>query len=65
MYPTPIYSLRHAAWALFTAPFVLLVLYPLVARNYRRRARFLESDRWYWADVLMIRCGWAMHAPPR
>lgn len=36
----------------------ILILRPLVARNYRLRAAGRLPDEWYWADELM--CKWGM-----
>ena len=35
----------------------MLVLRPLIRRNYRLRRAGLLPDRWFWADVLAIRWG--------
>lgn len=54
---TPI---RWTVRAVASAPIVLLILFPLTLRNYRRRWLGIEPDRWYWGDVWMMRCGWWM-----
>lgn len=38
-------SVRHLFWLPLA-----LCLWPLVARNYRQRARGELPDEWYWAD---------------
>lgn len=43
----------------------VLLLWPLVARNYSQRARGLASDEWYWADRWMLYCGWMVTWWPR
>ena len=43
-----------------------LALAVLVARNYVQRMKGLAPDEWYWADKLLMRCGWVVsHTPPR
>jgi hypothetical protein len=37
----------------------LRVLRPLILRNYRLRRAGLRPDRWYWADLLAMRWGFA------
>lgn len=35
----------------------LLVLKPLILRDYRLRALGVRPDRWYWADSLALKWG--------
>jgi len=34
-----------------------LILYPLTYRNYRLRELGKLPDKWYWADVLLVKWG--------
>ena len=35
-----------------------LILYPLVYKNYKLRQQGKLPDKWYWADVKLIRWGY-------
>ncbi len=37
---------------------IALVLWPLVARNYRLRKQGKLPDEWYWADSILLNNGW-------
>lgn len=36
----------------------VLVLRPLIERNYRLRQEGKKPDEWYWADALAVRWGY-------
>jgi hypothetical protein len=37
-----------------------LVLWPIVANDYRLRRAMLRPDRWHWADALLFHWGYAV-----
>jgi len=39
---------------------VALVLWPIVANDYRLREIGLRPDRWHWADKALVKCGYAV-----
>jgi hypothetical protein len=49
---------RSLPLALCALP-VALVLWPIVARDMRLRREGKRPDRWHWADVALLRLGWA------
>ena len=48
------WKLRH----ILTLP-VALMLWPIVAYDYRQRRLKKRPDKWHWADVTLLRMGWA------
>jgi len=42
-----------ARWLAF-----VLILCPLIQRNYRQRAEGKAPDQWYWADSLAVSWGY-------
>ena len=39
-------------------PIFLLILRPLILRNYTQRRAGLAPDEWYWADAIACRFGY-------
>lgn len=54
-------SFRRQPWSVLFMP-VAVALWPLVAFDYRQRRIGAHQDRWYWADVLLYRIGYAVDA---
>ena len=57
-----LYWIKHS---LLWVPFHI-VLKPLIKRNFRLRERGVLPDKWYWADLLALKCGFrvSIHNKP-
>jgi hypothetical protein len=40
----------------------LLILRPIIQRDYRLRAKGVRPDRWHWADMLAVKWGFFVDA---
>ena len=39
---------------------IVFILWPLVSRNYYLREKHIIPDEWYWADIILFNCGYAV-----